>query len=295
VGCDHPGRRVTKALLAPAKLTLSLRVLGARPDGFHDLEALTVSIDTPYDTLAVEPGPPGVRLEVTGPAAAGVPEGDENLVVRAAQAVLPDGAGLQLRLRKQIPSGAGLGGGSSDAAAVLRVCAATFGIRPEVVERAAAGLGSDVPFCLHGGPAWMRGRGEVIEALTLPEAIRVLVVVPPFAIETAAVYRAWDELGGPRSDRVLPPPDGMAHLVAELANDLEPAAEHVEPQLGPFREALEAAVGTPALLAGSGSACWIPFADLEERNQAANRVESNLGVAAFLGHSLPEELSRPDE
>ena len=286
---------MTKELLAPAKLTLSLRVLGTRADGFHDLEALTVSIDTPYDTLAVEPGPPGVRIEVTGPAAAGVPEGDENLVVRAAQSVLPDGAGLQIRLHKHIPSGAGLGGGSSDAAAVLRACAATFDIGPEVVERAAADLGSDVPFCLHGGPAWMRGRGEVIEALTLPEAIRVLVVVPPFAIETAAVYRAWDELGGPRGDRVLPPPGRLSGLVSELANDLEPAAEHVEPQLGPFREALEAAVGAPALLAGSGSACWMPFDDPEERNQAANRVESNLGVAAFLGFSLPAGPDRPYE
>lgn len=286
---------MTKELLAPAKLTLSLRVLGTRPDGFHDLEALTVSIDTPYDTLAIEPGPPGVRLDVTGPAAAGVPDGDENLVARAAQAVLPDGAGLQIRLRKHIPSGAGLGGGSSDAAAVLHVCADRFGIRPEVVARVAAGLGSDVPFCLHGGPAWMRGRGEVIEALTLPEAIRVLVVVPPFAIETAAVYRAWDELGGPRSDRVLPPPDGLSHLIAELVNDLEPAAAHVEPRLGPFREALEAAVGAPALLAGSGSACWIPFDNPEARKQAANRVESKLGVAAFLGQTLPQEPNHPYE
>ncbi len=281
---------MTKELLAPAKLTLSLRVLGTRPDGFHDLEALTVSIDTPYDTLAIEPGPPGVRLEVTGPAAAGVPNGDENLVARAAQAVLPDGAGLQIRLRKHIPSGAGLGGGSSDAAAVLHVCADRFGIRPEVVAQVAAGLGSDVPFCLHGGPAWMRGRGEVIEALTLP-AIGVLVVVPPFAIETAADYRAWDELGGPRRDRLLQPPDGLSHLVAELVNDLEPAAVRVEPRLGPFREALEAAVGGPVLLAGSGSAYWMPFDDPEARNRAANRVESDLGVAAFLGHSLPPEPS----
>lgn len=282
-------------VFAPAKLTLSLRVLGTRPDGFHELEALTVSIDTPCDTLTVEPGPPGVQLEVDGPAAAGVPNDEENLAVLAAQAVLPDGAGLRIRLRKQIPSGAGLGGGSSDAAGVLRVCADTFGIEPDVIERAAAAVGSDVPFCLHGGPAWMRGRGEVIEAVTLPGTIPVLVGVAPFPIETAAVYRAWDELGGPRSDRVVPPPGRLSGLVTELANDLEPAAEHIEPQLRPFREAFESAAGARALLAGSGSACWIPFEDPEERRQAANRVESNLGIAAFLGLSLPAGPGRPYE
>jgi 4-diphosphocytidyl-2-C-methyl-D-erythritol kinase len=287
VGRDHPGRRVTVELRAPAKLTLTLRVLGARADGFHELEALTVSIDTPYDTLAVESGPAGVRLDVTGPTAAGVPEGEENLVVRAAKSVLPDGAGLRVRLRKQIPSGAGLGGGSSDAAAVLRVCAQTHGLAAEVVEHAAAAVGSDVPFCLHGGPAWMRGRGERIEPLTLPDAVRVLVVVPPFAIGTARVYRAWDELGGPRSARGLVAPPALAGLVEELANDLEPAAEHVEPQLRPFREALETAVGAPALLAGSGSACWIPFEDADAWRHAAKRVESTLGIAPFLGLTLP--------
>ncbi len=156
-----------------------------------------------------------------------------------------------------------------------------------VVEDAAAAVGSDVPFCLHGGPAWMRGRGERIEPLTLPEAVRVLVVVPPFAIGTAPVYRAWDDLGGPRSDRELPPPAALAGLVDVLANDLEPAAEHVEPQLRPFREALEAAAGAPALLAGSGSACWIPFEDPDAWRQAANRVESTLGSAVFLGLTLP--------
>lgn len=277
---------MTIELLAPAKLTLSLRVLGTRADGFHDLEALTVSVDAPYDALTVKPGPPGVRLEVSGPCSLGIPEGEENLVVRAARAVLPEGAGLVVGLRKQIPPGSGLGGGSSDAAAVLRVCADTFELEPEAVAAAAAAVGSDVPFCLHQEPAWMRGRGEVIAPVSLAAPLHVLVVVPPFSISTAAVYRAWDELGGPRHARAIAAPAAVKHLVDELSNDLEPAAEHVEPRLAPFRDALEDAAGAPALLAGSGSACWMPFEDPEGWRAAAARVEAALEVPAHLGISL---------
>lgn len=280
------GGRVTLELLAPAKLTLTLRVLGTRSDGFHDLEALTVSVDVPYDALTVEPGPPGIRLDVSGPAARGVPAGDDNLVARAARAVLPDGEGLVVGLRKQIPPGSGLGGGSSDAAAVLRVCGDTYGLDPQTVADAAAAVGSDVPFCLHRRPAWMRGRGEVIDPVTLAEPLHVLVVVPPFSIETPAVYRAWDEMGGPTSTRAIAAPAAVAGLVDELTNDLEPAAERVQPKLVAFRDALETATGVPALLAGSGSACWIPFDDPDEWRAAAARVEAFLDVPAHLGLAI---------
>jgi 4-diphosphocytidyl-2-C-methyl-D-erythritol kinase len=289
VGGAGPGGGVTVELLAPAKLTLTLHVLGARADGFHDLEALTVSIDTPYDTVAVEAARSGVRLEVSGPAASGVPVDDGNLVTRAARAVLPDDEGLLVRLRKQIPPGAGLGGGSADAAAVLRICADRFALDPASVAAAAAAIGSDVPFCLHRAPAWMRGRGEIIDPVALAGPLRVLIVVPPFSIGTAAVYRAWDELGGPRHGRAIAPPAAVAHLVDELANDLEPAAELVEPKLVGFRDALEAAAGVPALLAGSGSACWIPFEDPDEWRAAATRVEAFLDVPAHLGMALTPE------
>lgn len=274
-------------LSAPAKLTLSLRVLGTRADGFHDLEALAVSIDTPCDTVWVTPAPPGVvRLEVDGPAAAGVPHDEENLVVRAARALEPGDEGMLVRLDKRIPPGSGLGGGSSDAAAVLRFCAEKFHVPPAVAEAAAAVIGSDVPFCLDGTPAWMRGRGELLEPVSLEAPVRVLVVIPPFPIGTAAVYRAWDELDGNRSSRAIPPPNAVAHLVSELTNDLEPAAERVEPRLAAFREAFEAAASAPALLAGSGSACWIHFEDEEAWREAATRVEEQLGIAAYRGVSL---------
>lgn len=271
---------------APAKLTLSLRVLGLRDDGFHDLEALTISIDAPADQLTFAAAPPGeVRLTLSG-ATDGVPAGPDNLVVRAARSVLPSDAGVAIALRKQIPPGAGLGGGSSDAACVLRSMRDRLGVDPGVVERAAAALGSDVPYCLHGGPAWMRGRGEVLEPIELAAPVHVLVVVPPFGLSTPSVYRAWDELGGPHAARVVAAPAGVAGLSDGLANDLEPAAARVEPRWVAFRDALESTTGTPALLAGSGSACWLAFDDPEACRTAAAKVRSELELTAYRGVSL---------
>ena len=136
LGRGRPGRnRSMTTYRAPAKLTLSLRVLGTRPDGFHELTALTVSVDAPQDRIDVTTGPAGVRLTVDGPEAAGVPTDGTNLVVRAAQEVLPDGAGLDVALSKRIPAGAGLGGGSSDAAAVLRACARICATSPRPSSR----------------------------------------------------------------------------------------------------------------------------------------------------------------
>ncbi len=249
-----------------SKVTLSLRVLGTRPDGFHELEALTVSVGQPHDTLeAVAVPHAGVSLEVDADDAT-VPVGDDNLAVRAAQELLLSvgraGHGVQLVLRKRIPSARGLGGGSADAAAALLAVRRLLEVdidQPRL-HALAARLGSDVPFCLTGGAAWMRGRGELLEPAPLPVGIPMLLALAPFQIPTPEVYKAWDELGGPHSRRVIRAPRPVADVLPELVNDLEPAAEAVEPRLRPFRERLEDAVGRPALLAGSGSA-YIVLAD----------------------------------
>jgi len=133
----------------------------------------------------------------------------------------------------------------------------------------------------------MRGRGEILDDVSIPEPVGVLVAVPRFGLSTPAVYRAWDELGGPAARSHAAPPRALAGLVHELANDLEPAAEHVEPRLAPFRDALSAAAGSPALLAGSGSACWVPFDDHDAGRAAAARVEADLGIRAMFGLSCP--------
>jgi len=229
-------------LVAPAKLTLSLRVTGVRPDGYHLLESEMVSLDL-ADTLVVEDGN-GTRLDVVpdwprgaeGWRALDVGAPGENLVTRALDAV---GRTAHVRLVKRIPPGAGLGGGSADAAAVLRWAGCT--------DRAvAARLGADVPFCLTGGRARVSGIGEHV--VPLPFAARsFLLVLPPFGIDTAAVYRAWDVLAA-SGDR---PADGTS------SNDLEDAAVAVEPRLTGWKRALEDATGRTAHLAGSGSTWFV--------------------------------------
>lgn len=260
-----------------AKLTLSLRVLGVRADGYHELDALTVSVSAPHDVLTVELRGDGVDIELSGPAAAGVTDGRDNLAARAAHALL-DGStperravGVRVAIHKQIPAGGGLGGGSADAAAVLVALdqLLDLGLSTEQLAAIGAGIGSDVPFCVRGGAARMQGRGERIEPATVP-TLHVLVAVPPFSIATPAVYRAWDELGAPKSDRFVPGPAG----VGDLANDLEEAAERVEPRLTEFREQLELAVGASSILAGSGSACAVLFGNSADADSARERVIS---------------------
>jgi 4-diphosphocytidyl-2-C-methyl-D-erythritol kinase len=221
---------LSEIIEGPAKLTLSLRVVGIGQDGYHRLAAEMVTVDL-TDTLEFRPGD---GLSVAGPAARGVPTGTTNLITRALDAV---GRRAHVRLVKRIPIRAGLGGGSADAAAVLRWA----GCRDLDL---AARLGSDVPFCLVGGRARVRGKGELVEAL--PWAAMAgrtfTLLTPPFGVSTASVYRAWDDMGGPR---------------AEGPNDLEPPALAVEPRLGKWRDRLAAATGQIPVLAGSGSTWFV--------------------------------------
>lgn len=290
-------------VLARAKLTLSLRVLGRRPDGYHDLDALVVSLEHPHDVVTVRVGPtPGVSLSTSGPAGAGVPRGEANLAVRAAEGLLRAaddggafaGAGLEITLHKVIPAGAGLGGGSADAAATLVAGQRLLGLSLAASDLAtlAAELGSDVPFCLVGGSARMRGRGERLERAE-PVTASTVVAVPPFAVSTAAVYAAWDDLGGPVSARRIEPPPGLAGVLPEgLINDLEPAAEQVEPRLAPFRHALEQLARAPAVLAGSGSAYALVGVEAGRAADVAREVQTRLGARSWATRVAREGVAR---
>ncbi len=266
------------------KLTLSLSVLSLRDDGYHELEALATSISDPHDVLEVEavPHPGGLTFAIAGEVEH-VPPGTDNLAARATEDLLIEagrsGHGVTMTLRKKIAAGAGLGGGSADAAGALVAVRRLLDIDldDDELSRIGAGLGSDVPFCLAGGAAWMRGRGEVLEPVTLG-AVSFLVAIPPFRLSTSAVYQAWDDLGRRRAARRLQAPSGVAHLLDSLGNDLERAAEVVEPQLRAFREALEQAAGAPALLAGSGSAYVVPIEPVSTRALA--------GMARRVGRAL---------
>ncbi len=270
---------------AYAKLTLSLRVLGRRADGYHELEALTVSVGQPQDVVEVRavPHPGGVSLVVEGETEH-VPPGMENLAARAAEDVMlragRSGHGVRMLLRKRIPAGAGLGGGSADAAAALIAVRQLLdlAVDDDVLLELAAGLGSDVPFCLRGGAAWMRGRGERLQPVALRPGLTFVLAIPPFRLATPRVYAAWDALGGPAATRTIPAPAAVSGLLAELHNDLEPAAESVEPELADFRRAFEVAAGRPALMAGSGSAYVVPLEDGVDAQELARRVGSRLRV-----------------
>lgn len=284
---SHAGRLSRVRATAYAKLTLSLRVVGRRDDGYHDLEALVVSIEDPHDVVEVEavPHPGGVSFLVAGELE-GVPTGSTNLAMRAGEAAMRragrSGHGVRMTLRKKIPAGAGLGGGSADAAAAMHAVRRMLELELDDAAMLDVGveIGSDVPFCLTGGAAWLRGRGERLEPLELPVGLPYLVAIPPFRLATPMVYAAWDDLGGPRATRSVPAFGPVAGLVSELVNDLEPAAEAIEPRLVEFREALERIVGAPALLAGSGSAYVVPVADdlVGRLDAVAKQVRRSLKV-----------------
>ena len=242
---------------APAKLTLSLRVTGVRPDGYHLLDAEMVSIDLADELAFGEGSGLGVVDQLPiGPLV--LPPEQDNLVTKALRAV---GRQASVRLVKRIPPGAGLGGGSSDAAAVLR-----WAQRRDAA--LAAGLGADVPFCLAGGRARVRGIGEELEVLDF-ERCRYLLVLSPFRVDTPAVYRAWDD--GRRGP-----------LSAAGVNDLETAALAVEPRLGAWRDYLGETTGVEPRLAGSGSA-WFVALDGGDRRWDADAPHRQIEVKRTKG------------
>ena len=211
---------------APAKLTLSLRITGVRADGYHLIDAEMVTLDW-HDTVTIDPSSSGLTAD--GPYSKGMPLDESNLVARALRLVDRTAA---IHVHKALPHGGGVGGGSSDAAAVLRWAGY------DDVEGAAV-LGADVAFCLVGGRARVRGIGELVEPLSF-EPIDITLVVPPMSVSSPFVYRAWDQLGGPRSDG---------------ANDLEPAAVSAFTALVRWRDRIREATGVDPTLAGSG-ATW---------------------------------------
>ncbi|MGO9343744.1 MAG: 4-(cytidine 5'-diphospho)-2-C-methyl-D-erythritol kinase [Acidimicrobiales bacterium] len=222
---------------APAKLTLSLRVTGLRGDGLHELDAEMVTLDL-ADALTFTEGSGLTVIDgVVGDLGLGALT-DDNLVEKALELVNRRAA---VRLAKRIPVGAGLGGGSADAAAVLRWAGVTS-------HAVAAQLGSDVPFCLAGGRARVTGVGEQVDALPFEDR-RFVLLLPPISVDTGAVYRAWDYLR--RQEGSFS--DGRQNS----GNDLEEAALTVAPQLRHWRETFAGITRRRPRLAGSGSAWFV--------------------------------------
>ncbi len=250
-------------LRAHAKLTIGLRITGVRGDGYHLIDAEMVSLDL-HDLITLTPG--GSGLTASGPFAHGIALDETNLVTRAMR-LAGAGTDVGVHLDKQIPHGGGLGGGSTDAATVLRWC----GIAATAAElERVSHLGADIPFCVVGGRARVRGIGELVEPL--PHVDRtVTLVIPPLGVSTPAAYRAWDALGGP---------------LADGPNDLEPAALVVEPELRRWRDLIGDRVGEAPVLAGSG-ATW--FVEGERANALDDLVDE--GARVVLARTVPLDVA----
>lgn len=257
---------------APAKVNLALHVTGRRADGYHLLDSLVVFAAV-GDRLRLAPAP-SLRLTVTGPRAAGVPAGPENLVWRAAQMFDPK-AGAAILLEKHLPAAAGIGGGSSDAAAALRGLARLRG-RPLPPAGALACLGADVPVCLAARPARMQGIGERLTPLPPLPPVWLLLANPGVPVPTGAVFAALQRRDNPPLPAALPPLPDAAALAAFLRaqrNDLEAPAQAAAPVLG---RVLAAIGGQPgcliARMSGSGGTCFGLFAGPEAAEAAARAL-----------------------
>lgn len=255
---------MTFALAAPAKVNLSLRLVARRPDGFHDLVSVVAPL-TLADTLEFSPGGLVDHLVCDDPS---LPTDRTNLVLRAAEVFrrgVPTAPYGRFKLIKRVPHGAGLGGGSSDAAAALRLLNQTAGhpLSPEQLRLIAAELGSDIPLFIEPQVAVIRGRGEQVSPLHVPNwrGQRLLIAKPSFGVPTAQAY-GWFTAQGRLTPAALVESElsqalasGQLASVLALGNDLEAPVFAQLPQLAAGVKAVEVRLGLRLQLTGSGSAC----------------------------------------
>jgi 4-diphosphocytidyl-2-C-methyl-D-erythritol kinase len=264
---------------APAKVNLYLHVTGRRNDGYHLLDSLVVFAGI-GDTLTAQPAET-LSLSVTGPFAAGLDGEPDNLVLRAARALAAEAGvpgGADLMLHKYLPVASGIGGGSSDAAAALRLLCRVWRLAPdaEVLAQLAAGLGADVPACLAGRTVRMGGVGERLHPAPKLPPCGVVLVNPGIAVATGEVFRArrgaWSE------PAALPAGwDDVATMAADLRrlrNDLEQAAIALQPVIGDVLAELAATPGCQlARMSGSGATCFGLYDQTETAHRALMRVQ----------------------
>ncbi len=286
--------RPAAVFAAYAKLNLGLWILGKRPDGYHEIETVFQAVDL-ADELTFEDAEPGT-LDVTCDGGE-APSGPANLAYRAAALLgeaFPERArGARIRIVKEIPSGAGLGGGSSDAAATLLALNERWelGLDPPDLERLGARLGSDVPFFIRGGTQAGRGRGEILEPLRDLVGVFFLVVLPGFRVSTAWAYASarigLTAAGSGFSMVKLGIQDGdFRHSAGGLRNDLEPVVTAEHPELSELRRLLEASGLLAASMTGSGSG-YFGVASRLDQAEAVRAELSGRGWTAFLVRPCP--------
>jgi 4-diphosphocytidyl-2-C-methyl-D-erythritol kinase len=284
-------KRLKLTVRAHAKVNLDLRVLGVRADGYHELRTVFQSIDL-HDTIvcADRPGPFTITCRD-----ARVPTDSSNLVWKAAAALWTalgragSVSDTAVRIDKQIPIEAGLGGGSADAAAALSALARLWGGAPlTLLREIAAGVGADVPFFLSGGTALGLGRGEEIYPLVDLPPHYVVVVRPPFGVSTAEAYAWYDEdrAAGLRENRelqLLPVP--WPSRAAQMINDLEPPVMRRHQEIGALTQQLRELGATAAAMSGSGSAVFGLFRTRPAAERALKPLSRN-GARALITRTM---------
>jgi 4-diphosphocytidyl-2-C-methyl-D-erythritol kinase len=267
---------------APAKLNLALHVVGRRADGYHELQSLVAFADVADDLEATEA--PADRLRITGPFAPALPNGETNLVMKAVAAFRARwpgrvNIGLALELRKNLPIAAGLGGGSADAAAALRLMA---GLSSEAIPGAELGalaltLGADVPMCLVSRPAEVRGIGEIVRPVKSFPACHAVLINPLSPVVTADVFRRLREHAYPAAPSVPQPltrPE-LALWLSETRNDLEPPAIEILPAIRGLIDAMKATQGCwLSRMSGSGATVFGLFGSGAQAHQAAHDLRA---------------------
>lgn len=260
---------------APAKINLWLKILGRRPDGYHEIDTCYQAIDL-ADTVILEPSSePGVTCRVTGAFAEGVPQGEENLAARAAL-LLAARTGhepqVAITIVKGIPAGAGLGGGSSDAAAVLVALARRFAVPDpgDTLVELAAELGADVPFFLEGGTQRGTGIGDKLEPVPMPDERWGILVWPGVRVETRWAYQEYDRLArlGAGAKANWPRPRARG-------NDFEDLVFSRWPAVARAAVGLREAGGEDPRLTGTGSAVYALFRDPAARGTALDRARKS--------------------
>ena len=284
---------------AYAKINWSLDTVGVREDGYHLLDMVMQSVSL-HDTLTVEPAE---SLSLAADGAVRVPVNGDNLVLRAAEALRAHAgiqAGAAIRLHKRIPSGAGLGGGSSDAAAILRALNQLWNLRYPLETLCEIGLklGADIPYCLHGGLCRVQGIGEIIAPLPVHRAYQLVIIQPCRGLSTKQVFTALGQAGSlrrPDTDQVAAALENgdLTHLAAAMGNSLQEVSVPLRPEIRAAIIALRERGARVAQMTGSGSAVFGVFSSADAASTAWKALSKRYRTC-HLAHTLMNEAGEGD-
>ncbi len=272
-------------VIAPAKLNLGLRIIGRRSDGYHLIESLFWPLDFADEIELVETA--GLRVSAIWDALAprpkpAPPQERENLVYRAAESALGGNCGLDIRILKRIPMGAGLGGGSSNAGSLLRHLASVGRVSDEQAEKSALALGADVPFFLTNQPAWVEGIGErrtpVSVAPAVLKGLTFLLIIPPSSTPTPVIFSKYKSLNVPFAPAARPPKGlldwtGLKKYLAKAENSLQGIAALEDPLVADILSQLKKVPSLYSGLSGTGSTCFAVFQTPEKARKIAKDLQ----------------------